>query len=149
MNTRVFVLLCLFVSGSVFAGDGMVKKASAYSVAETMDRLAKIVREKGFKVVARVNHGAAAGSVGTELRPTELLIFGNPAVGGKLMSSSQTAGLDLPVKALAWQDAEGTVWIAYNDPAWLAARHGIGDRAAVVAKMSGALGKFTDAAAGR
>ena len=112
----------------------------------TLDRLEKIVRGKGFTVFARVDHAAGAAKVGLTLRPTQLLIFGNPKVGTQLMSSSQSMGLDLPIRVVAWEDEQGKVWLGYNAPAWMAGRHGVADREPVVKKMTGALGKLTDAA---
>ena len=129
------------------AQDGVTVKPSANSVAATVDKLDAIVREKGFGVVARVDHAAAAAKVGLTLRPTQVLIFGNPKVGTALMQSAQAVGLDLPIKVAVWEDAEGKVWIGYNDPSWLTSRYGIGDRGEVVKRMTGALGNFTDAAA--
>lgn len=112
-----------------------------------MDNLEGIVKKKGFTVFARVDHAAGASKVGETLRPTQLLIFGNPKVGTALLTSNQSVGLDLPIKVLVWEDGEGTVWLAYNDPAYIAARHGIEDKDAVVSKMTGALKGITDAAA--
>ena len=105
------------------------------------------MRDKGFGVVARVDHAAAASKVGEKLRPTQLLIFGNPKVGTALMQSRQSIGLDLPIRVAVWEDAEGQVWLAYNDPAALAARHEVLDRSAVIERMTGALDNFTNAAA--
>ena len=139
------ILLC--APATVRAEGGVVRKASANSVQTTLDRLERIVEDKGFTVFARIDHAAGAAKVGKKLRPTQLLIFGNPEVGTALMSSAQTAGLDLPIRVLAWEDESGEVWMAYTAPAALASRHGIEDRAEVIAKMTGALMKLTDAAA--
>ena len=106
--------------------DGLVTIASALSVRDTVDRLADIVTTKGMTVFARIDHAANARSIGLELRPTELLIFGNPNGGTPLMQNRQTAGIDLPVRVLAWQDPDGRVWISHDDPAWIAERHGLG-----------------------
>jgi uncharacterized protein (DUF302 family) len=89
-----------------------------------MDRLESIVRERGLTVFARIDHAAGAGDVGLSLRPTEVLIFGSARAGTPLMSARQTIGIDLPLKALVWQDADHKTWIGYNDPAWIVARHG-------------------------
>jgi uncharacterized protein (DUF302 family) len=91
-----------------------------------MNRLEAAVKAKGLSVFARVDHAAGAAEVGLPLRPTELLIFGNARGGTPLMQSTQTIGIDLPLKALVWQDASGNTWLSYNDPAWLAKRHGLG-----------------------
>jgi len=89
-----------------------------------MDRLAAAVTARGISIMARIDHAAAAAAIGMELRPTEVLIFGNPRAGTPLMQAVQTVGIDLPLKALVWQDEGGTTWLAYNDPQWLAHRHG-------------------------
>lgn len=105
---------------------GMATVASAWSVGETIDRLAAVVAGAGLLVFARIDHGGNAVRAGMELRPTELLIFGNPRGGTPLMADRQTSGIDLPVKALAWEDEAGAVWLTYNRAAWLAERHGLG-----------------------
>jgi uncharacterized protein (DUF302 family) len=90
-----------------------------------MDRLAAAVTARGMTILARIDHAGAAVAAGLELRPTEVLIFGNARAGTPLMQAAQTMGIDLPLKALVWQDAGGATWIGYNEPAWLGARHGI------------------------
>jgi len=142
----VLVSSLLFLPLAQAADDGMVTMKSPYSVDETLDRFEKVVTGKGMTVFARVDHTKGAASVDLELRPTQLLIFGNPKIGTLLMQSNQTAAIDLPLKLLAWQDADGQVWIAYNDPGYLVQRHNITDRDPVVAKMRKALGNFTAAA---
>ena len=145
MKGFIIVLTMFFLSTTAaLAAEGMITKTSGHSVKKTMDRFEKIVTDKGFTVVARVNHAAAAIKSGGTLRPTELLIFGNPKLGTQLMQSNQTIGIDLPLKVLIWEDDKGKVTLGYNDPAWLAKRHGITDREKVFAKMAGALGKFSD-----
>ena len=129
----------VFIASSAHAAESLVTKKSSHSVNVTADRFAAALKEKGITLVARVNHAGAAKQVGMELRPTELLIFGNPKLGTPLMQSNQTAGIDLPLKALIWQDAKGDVWIGYVSPETVVARHGIADRAEVVKKMTGAL----------
>jgi uncharacterized protein (DUF302 family) len=106
--------------------NGLVTVASQHSVKETLDRLDADLKAKGVTVFARIDHAAGAASVGMPLRPTELLIFGSPKGGTPLMQAERTIGIDLPLKILAWQDADGKVWITYNDPLWLARRHGLG-----------------------
>ncbi len=142
----VALVISLLACSTVWAESGIIKVKSPYSVAITLDRFEKAVQSKGMRVFARVNHSKGAESAKLELRPTELLIFGNPKVGTLLMQSNQTVGLDLPLKVLAWQAEDGSVWLAYNDPGYLAARHGITDRDAVVTKMRAALKKFSEAA---
>jgi len=143
-------LLIMLMTSNVRAlepAEGMVVMKSAHPAAVTLDRMAVLMKSKGIQVIARVNHDENARSVGMSLRPTELLIFGNPKLGSKLFSSAQTAGIDLPMKALAWQDEAGQTWLAYNDPGYIAKRHGIGDQDEVVNKMSSALKRFATMAA--
>jgi uncharacterized protein (DUF302 family) len=122
------------------AAQGLTTIRSSYEPKDTMDRLEAGVKAKGMTVFARIDHAAGASAVGLSLRPTEVLIFGNARGGTPLMQSLQTIGIDLPLKALVWRDASGTTWLSYNDPAWLAERHGLGgDTAAVVSMMTSAL----------
>jgi uncharacterized protein (DUF302 family) len=104
--------------------DGLLTVASPHSATVTMTRLEAVVKERGLNVFARIDHAAGAAKVDKTLRPTELLIFGNPQGGTPLMECAQTAGIDLPLKALVWQDAAGKVMLSYNDPEYLAKRHG-------------------------
>ncbi len=122
---------------------GMITIKSANSVKVTLDKLEAILKKKNITIVTRWSHDAGARKVGITLRKTELLIFGNPKLGSHFFTSKQTAGIDLPLKALAWEDAKGQVWLSYNDPAYIAKRHGVNDRSKIVAKMSGALKKLT------
>ena len=117
--------------------------ASSFSTQQTIDRLEAALKGGGATIFARVDHAAGAASVNLPLRPTQLLIFGNPKGGTPLMQFQQTMGIELPLKALAWEDAAGKVWVSYNDPAWLAARHGT---AADVAKVTEALAASLKAA---
>ncbi|SDM15523.1 DUF302 domain-containing protein [Nonomuraea jiangxiensis] len=105
---------------------GLITFASDWSVGETIDRLQAAVTAAGLQVFARIDHAGGAAQAGMPLRPTELLIFGNPQGGTPLMQDRQTSGIDLPLKALAWQDEDGNVWLTYNDAAWLADRHQLG-----------------------
>lgn len=141
------VWLCLALNGIAIADEnGLVTLKSAHSVAATMDKLEAILNEKGMNVFARINHSEGAQKAGMELRPTELLIFGNPKVGTPLMLCSQSVAIDLPQKALAWEDESGQVWLGYNDPEYLNQRHGLGDCAEVLKKVSAALNNFASAA---
>ena len=106
--------------------NGLVTCISKFGPKETMDRLAAAVTTRGISIMARIDHAAAAAEIGMELRPTEVLIFGNPRAGTPLMQAAQTIGIDLPLKALVWQDEGGTTWLAYNDLRWLAQRHSVG-----------------------
>jgi uncharacterized protein (DUF302 family) len=129
--------------------DGLVSIASKVSVKETLDRLAANLKAKDITVFARIDHGAGAASVDLALRPTEVLIFGNPKAGTPLMQSKQTVGIDLPLKMLAWQDAGAKVWLTYNDPKWLARRHHLGtDADASVDALATVVANLARAAAG-
>ena len=122
------------------AADGLTTIRSSNGPKDTMDRLEAAVKAKGLTVFARIDHAAGAAAVGLSLRPTELLIFGNAKGGTPLMESMQTIGIDLPLKALVWQDASGSTWLSYNDPGWLANRHGLGhDVDATVTALTAAL----------
>ena len=105
---------------------GLTTHRSAFDPAQTADRLAAAIQSRGLTLFARVDHAAGAATVGLPLRPTELLMFGNAKGGTPLMQAAQTIGIDLPLRALVWQDEAGTTWLGTNDPAWLAQRHGIG-----------------------
>ena len=130
------------------AEDGLVTLASQHSVKDTLDRLEADLKAKGVAVFARVDHAAGAATVAMPLRPTELLIFGSPKGGTPLMQSRQTIGIDLPLKILAWQDADGKVWITYNDPGWLAQRHRLGPEAqASVTALANLLANLAKSAA--
>jgi uncharacterized protein (DUF302 family) len=129
--------------------DGLVTVRSAHSVPDTIDRLVSTVTSRGMTVFARIDHAAGAAQVGLELRPTLLVVFGSPAGGTPLMQDRQTAGIDLPLKALAWQDPAGAVWLTCNDPGWLARRHGLGAGSAhAVAAIEAGLAAVVEAAAG-
>jgi len=145
--SALFVITSLTTSVS-FAGDGMITKSSKFSVAETLDRLEKVLKKKGITIVTRWSHDAGANKNKIPLRPTELLLFGNPKLGSHMFTSNQTAGIDLPMKALAWEDEKGQVWLTYNDPAYIASRHKIDNRPKIVKKMTGALNKLTNVATG-
>jgi uncharacterized protein (DUF302 family) len=106
--------------------EGLTSLASSFGARETMDRLVAAAAAKGLTVFSRIDHAAGAAAVGLPLRPTELLVFGNAKGGTPLMQAAQTIGIDLPLKALVYTDAAGKTWLAYNDPAWLAKRHGLG-----------------------
>ena len=120
------LLLPLLLSTALLASaaDGLIALKSPHSAAATMNRLEDTVKQRGLTVFARIDHAAGAAKVGKTLRPTEVLIFGNPQGGTPLMECTQSAGIDLPLKALVWQDASEQVWVGYNDPAYLAQRHG-------------------------
>ena len=112
-----------------------------------MNRLEAEIRAHGMKVFERIDHAAGAAAAGLELRPTELIIFGNARGGTPLMQSAQTVGIDLPLKALVWEDASGTTWLSYNEPSWIAQRHNVANAEQVVSKMAAALSAMSRKAA--
>jgi uncharacterized protein (DUF302 family) len=121
----LFALIWLpLLEATAIAEDGLVTIQSHYGPNETMQRLEAAVKAKGFTVFAHIDHSAQAAQVNLSLLPTDLLIFGNPKGGTPLMRSNQTIGIDLPLKALVWQDEKGATWLSYNDPEWLVQRHG-------------------------
>jgi len=117
---------------------GLITIRSSYGPEETMKRLEAEVRARAMSVFAHVDHSAGAAAVGLALRPTDLLIFGAAKGGTPLMQSVQTVGIDLPLKALVWQDAAGAAWLSFNDPDWLAGRHQVGPEAQAALKAMGA-----------
>jgi len=145
---RLFVLAValLFLAPPAFAADFLVKKQSPHSVSKTLDRLTKVMQSKGITIFARVNHTAGATSVDLELKPTQLLIFGNPRLGTPLMQANREIGIALPLKVLAWEDKDGKVWLAYTKPDALKARYNVSGKDEVFKKMTGALDKLTGAA---
>ena len=119
------------------AENGLITLASRHSAGETIKRVLAALSARDMTVFARVDHAANAAAAGMPLRPTEVVLFGNPKGGTALMQDQQTAGIDLPLKVLVWEDANGTAWLSYNDPQWLAERHGLGGKsAAAVAAMA-------------
>jgi uncharacterized protein (DUF302 family) len=129
-----------------FADDGIVRVKSAHNVPETMNKLEMALINKSMTIFKHISHSDGAANVGMKIRPTELLIFGNPKVGTPLMQCSQTAALDLPQKALAYEDENGQVWLLYNDPKYIADRHDVENCAKVINKISNALANFARAA---
>jgi uncharacterized protein (DUF302 family) len=119
--------------------DGLITIPSAFEPKETIDRLEADVKARGMTVFARIDHAAGAAQAGLSLRPTELLIFGNAKGGTPLMQLRQSMGIDLPLKALAWKDVDGKTWLSYNDPSWLAQRHGLGAQSTAATDAMAAL----------
>jgi len=145
MKKIIFVAL-LAASLSAYAGSGLVTVDSKHDVKTTADKLVAKLKEKGMTVFIRVDHTAGAKAVGIEMRPTEVVIFGNPKIGSLLMNCAQTTGIDLPMKALIYETADGKVKLSYNSPAYLSERHGIKGCEKPLAKVKGALAKFAKAA---
>lgn len=149
MKFRIYTALVLLVSAvSAYAADGMVNVASNFDVTETADRMESLLQQKGMTVFNRIDHSENAAGAGLELRGTVLLIFGNPKIGSRLMQCSQSVAIDLPQKALVWEDENGGVWLSYNDPSYLAARHQLTACDEVSAKVGQVLSGISRAAAG-
>lgn len=147
MNKLLPLLLLILAAGQVQANNALTSVKSSHDVKTTADRLETVLKKKGMTVFNRIDHAKGAKSVGNELRPTELIIFGNPKIGSVLMKCAQTIAIDLPQKMLVWEDAGGQVWLSYNNPALLAKRHRMEGCGKVIQKVTGALGKFAEAAA--
>jgi uncharacterized protein (DUF302 family) len=135
------------MSDSLRVIEGLTSIQSSFGPKATMDRLDAEISEREMIVFARIDHAAGAAEVGLTLRPTELIIFGNARGGTPLMQSVQTVGIDLPLKLLVWQDAQGKTWISYNEPGWIARRHGVSDAQSVVNKMADLLSAISRKAA--
>jgi uncharacterized protein (DUF302 family) len=138
----------LAILGSAASAEGIVRVESTRDVPATVAALADAIEGAGARVFARVDHGGGAASVGADIGASEVLIFGNPALGTPAIEADRLAGLYLPLKVLVYEDAEGTVWLAYEAPAETFADLAIPGEAEFVAKMSGALARLTAAAAG-
>lgn len=147
LRTLVAVLMWTLVSVAT-AADGLVAVKSPHSAKATMDRLEEVVKQRGLNVFARIDHAAGAAKVGKSLRPTEVLIFGNPQGGTPFMECAQSVGIDLPLKALVWEDGSAQVWLGYNDPAFLARRHAVA-QCPVVENLRKALSGLAEAAVAR
>jgi len=147
LTAALFLLLSTSVGITALAAEGVVDVKSNHSARQTADRLERILKQKGMTIFIRIPHSESASMVGIELRNTELFIFGNPKVGSPLMKCQQSAAIDLPQKALIWEDENGQVWITYNDPEYLRKKHDISGCDEVLAKIKKALAGATQAAA--
>ena len=147
MRQLLYTITAIFFLASMaYADNGIISVKSSHGVKATADRLENTLKQKGMTVFIRINHAEGAQKVGKKLRPTELVVFGNPKVGTPLMQCRQSTAIDLPQKALIWEDQEGTVWFSYNDPNYLVERHGITGCAEVIKKIEKALSNFAKAA---
>lgn len=147
MKTAIVVSFVLFFAAwSASATEGLVKYESPYSVKKTADRFEKIAKSKGLTVFARIDHQENAKGANLALPPTEVIIFGNPKVGTRLMQCAASVAIDLPQKVLINQDAEQKVWLTYNSPSYLKHRHAITGCDDVVNKISGVLSQLSKAA---
>ena len=143
----VYMLAGILLSASwLHAESGLISIKSAHDVKMTADRLENVLKTKGMRVFIRIDHAQGGQTVGKILRPTEVIIFGNPKVGTPLMQCSQSVAIDLPQKALVWEDEAGQVWLSYNDPEYLAKRHKIKGCGEVLNKVAKALNNFAMAA---
>ncbi len=140
----IIFIVVFGLSSLAFAADGLIAVKSPHSAKDTMDRLEETVKQRGLNVFARIDHAAGAAKISKSLRPTEVLIFGNPQGGTPFMECAQTVGIDLPLKALVWEDSASMVWLGYNDPAFLAQRHGAASCPAVD-NLQKALGSIVEA----
>ncbi len=143
---KLTLLTFLLLSSIGFAADGLIQLKSHHSVKQTTKNLLDVLKKKGMTVFKVINHKKGAKKVGKKLRPTTVVIFGNPKVGTPLMQCAQTAAIDLPQKALIYKDAKGQVWYAYNNPQYLVTRHNIKECEKPLAKITKALGNFAKAA---
>ena len=146
-KSSITFLLILFTVLPLMAAEGLIKVQSDFNVKETTERLENILNEKGMTIFNQINHSDAAQKVGVELRETRLIIFGNPKVGSPLMQCQQSVAIDLPQKAIIWEDDKSKVWISYNDPRYLGKRHNIIGCDEVISKVEKALSGITKAAA--
>ena len=147
MRQILYTITALFIlTSQAYADNGIISVKSSHEVKATADRLENTLKQKGMTVLIRINHAEGAQKVGKKLRPTELVVFGNPKVGTPLMQCSQSTAIDLPQKALIWQDDQGQVWLSYNDPNYLVERHGITGCDEVIKKIEKALSNFAKAA---
>jgi len=143
----VAVALALAIFGlATTAQAAMMKKKSPWNVAKTMDRVQAVLKKAGLTVFTRIDHAAGAKKAGMKLRPTQLILFGNPKAGTVLMNVNQRIGIALPMKMLVWQDGEGAVWVGYQRPVDLAEAYGIPTDHKVIKGMTGALDKLSSAA---
>jgi len=140
MKNHALLIMALLIGlqSNVFASENYVDKKSPYSVDKTLDRLENILKSKGITIFTRVDHSAGAKRAGIAMNDTKLLIFGNPKMGTPLMNENIMMALDLPMKALAWEDQKGQVWLSYLKPSVLQQRHGLKNQP-IINKMTGAL----------
>jgi len=144
--TLALITSALLVTQQTIAADGLITVKSSNDVDTTVNKLVNILESKGMNVFGRVNHAEGAMKADLKLRPTQLVIFGNPKIGTPLMQCSQSIAIDLPQKMLAWEAEDGTVYLSYNDPSYLKDRHSTEGCDAVFEKVSGALSNFAKAA---
>jgi len=145
-NPVMLAILILFFASPVIAAEGVINVPSAFKVEETANRMKNILQQKGMTLFNQIDHSDGAAKAGIDLRDTVLLIFGNPKVGSPLMQCQQSVAIDLPQKALIWEDEKGQVWISYNDPMYLQKRHNVPGCEKVIIKITQALAGITKSA---
>ena len=143
---RTAILAAGLLASSARADSGLVSVRSNHNVARTIEQFEEALKAKGVPLIAKVDHSAGAAKIGEKLRPTVLLLFGNPKLGTPLLQCAQTSGIDLPQKALVWEDDKGQAWVSYNDPQYIASRHGIRGCRDALRKTASALEAFAAAA---
>jgi uncharacterized protein (DUF302 family) len=148
MKNLVFTLICLFSAVLTFAQGELIKVKSNHDVTTSLNLLTAVLADKGMNVFSVINHTDGAANVGLELRPTVLVIFGNPRVGTQLMLCDQSIAIELPLKILIWQDEEGETWVGYRDPPGYAEYYNMGGCTEVLARVRKALQMFSQSAAG-
>jgi uncharacterized protein (DUF302 family) len=143
--TPLALALMLLPSGPARAADddGIVRIKSAYSMPETIKRIKKDVADKGIMFFSEIDQSKLAADAGVSLRPSTLIVFGNPPLGTLFLTSNPSAGLDWPVRVLVYQDEKGDVWVNYTDFTWIAHRHGIMDRDDAFKKASEVIASIT------
>ena len=147
MRLIMALLFALALPFSSASADELTVKSSKHPVKETVDRLTAVLKDKGIAPAARIDHAAAAKAAGMELRPTEVLLFGNPKLGTPLMQANRHVAIDLPMRVLVWEDDAGKVWIGYTSPSALRTRYKLEGRDEILKTLAGALDAFTNAAA--
>ncbi|MFO7644275.1 MAG: DUF302 domain-containing protein [Desulfosarcina sp.] len=145
-NTALVLTLTVFMAGAAVAQDGLISVKSSFDVVATANRLESALDAGGITRFARIDHAAGAQTIDQTLRPTLLILFGSPAMGTPLIQRSRSIAIDLPLKALIWEDSAGQAWLSYNAPEELARRHGITEMAEVVQLMQQALSDLAMAA---
>ena len=146
MRFLIATMMMLALALPASAADELTIKPSKYPVKETLDHLTVALKDKGITPIARIDHAAAAKASGLELKPIEVLLFGNPKLGTPLMQANPHIAIDLPMRVLAWEDGDGKVWIGYTTPATLKTRYKIDGLDDILRAMAGALEAFTSAA---
>ena len=136
------LIVSLLVANSALADDGLATIKSMHNVQKTADRFERMIKNAGLNLYLRVNHSSDAKKVGLSLKPSQVIVFGSPKVGTHLMNCSESVAIDLPLKVLIREDAQGRVWLSYNRPKFLVKRHSIKGCDKVVEKMDGLLAKF-------